>query len=94
MPFTLGRLGQADANFDGDKNVSRKHAEITFNGQEFFISDLNSTLGTSVDTQSIGRMTPRSSRMAAPSCWGKTTILSFETEAAPDFDAQSTNYGR
>lgn len=93
VPFILGRLGQADANFDGDKNVSRKHAEITFNGKEFFISDLNSTLGTSVDGQSIGRMTPTNLPNGSTVVLGKTTILSFVTEVPPDFDAQSTNYG-
>jgi VWFA-related protein len=49
---TIGRTSANDI-FIPDKPVSRKHAEITFEGGTFYIRDLGSKNGTQVDGKSI-----------------------------------------
>ncbi|MCD4716599.1 MAG: VWA domain-containing protein [Desulfobacterales bacterium] len=49
---TIGRTSANDI-FIPDKPVSRKHAEITFEGDTFFIRDLGSKNGTQVDGKSM-----------------------------------------
>jgi VWFA-related protein len=48
-------IGRASANdiFIPDKPVSRKHAEISFDGTSFFIRDLGSKNGTQVDGENV-----------------------------------------
>jgi pSer/pThr/pTyr-binding forkhead associated (FHA) protein len=50
LPFTLGREG-CDESVIGDSRVSKKHAMITFDpeNQNFFITDLESSNGTSIN---------------------------------------------
>jgi VWFA-related protein len=53
FPFTIGRV-DADLTI-GDQNVSRRHAQITFdaNRRAFFITDLNSSNGTYLNNQRL-----------------------------------------
>lgn len=50
-PFFLGRTGPRNnnANFDGDKNVSRAHAELTLESGTWILNDNGSALGTTVN---------------------------------------------
>ncbi len=57
--FDVGRgtttVGRASGNdiFVPDKPVSRKHAEISYDGTDFYIRDLGSKNGTQVDGESV-----------------------------------------
>lgn len=50
-PFYIGRTGprQNDINFDGDKNLSRAHAELHYERERWFLMDPSSQLGTTVN---------------------------------------------
>ncbi len=50
-PFTIGRTGPRNnnANFDGDKNISRAHAEIVLDNGVWTLIDNGSALGTTVN---------------------------------------------
>gem|GEM_PF-2681906 len=50
-PFTIGRSGPRNnsANFDGDKNISRAHAEIVLDNGIWTLIDNGSALGTTVN---------------------------------------------
>lgn len=45
FPFVIGREG-CDFNIEGDLRVSRRHLEITRQGDRFFVTDLGSSNGT------------------------------------------------
>ncbi|MDW8298974.1 MAG: FHA domain-containing protein [Anaerolineae bacterium] len=75
-PFSLGRK-QRDLNFDNDDNVSRDHAEITYNNGVFYITDRTSTHGTFVDERRIAPNVPTPLRDGARIRLGTTTILRF-----------------
>jgi DNA-binding CsgD family transcriptional regulator len=51
-PFIIGRSDQCDVTLL-DGSVSRKHAEISYRGEELHIRDLKSTNGTFVDSSRI-----------------------------------------
>lgn len=91
FPFTLGRK-ERDFNIDGDDNVSRKHADITQKGTQYFIIDNNSTHHTFIDDQQIpaGVATPLYN--GAVIRLGATTSLRFSTQGsatAMDIDKTS-----
>lgn len=50
-PFTIGRTGPRNniVNFDGDKNISRAHAEIVLENGTWNLIDNGSALGTTVN---------------------------------------------
>jgi hypothetical protein len=48
-PITIGRLAECDIPLTGDTNVSRRHAEIRRDGDEFVVADLDSLNGTRVN---------------------------------------------
>lgn len=50
FPCVIGREG-ADLLIPGDKKVSRRHAELAFNGETLVVKDLNSANGTAFVTQ-------------------------------------------
>lgn len=53
-PITsIGRTPDNDISFSGDTNVSRFHAEIEKRGDEYWIIDLNSSNGTTVDGEKL-----------------------------------------
>lgn len=47
--FRLGKSAQNDYCIDGNTAVSRKHAVINRRGEDYYLSDLNSTNGTQVN---------------------------------------------
>jgi diguanylate cyclase (GGDEF)-like protein len=51
-PFEIGRSSKNDLFLD-QESISRHHARITFDGNEYRISDMNSTNGTFVNDASI-----------------------------------------
>ena len=58
LPFIIGR--SEGALVIQDSNISRKHAQITYNDQQraFFITDLESSNGTRVNNQRIAPNQP------------------------------------
>ena len=52
--MTVGRSPDNDIVID-DPTVSRKHARITFDGNRFYVEDLNSTSGTRVNGKNVMR---------------------------------------
>lgn len=55
-PVVLGRHPECDVHID-DGSVSRHHAQVTFEGGHYFISDLNSRNGTLLNSQQIHQPT-------------------------------------
>ena len=76
-PFLLGRL---HPNLTEENEVSRKHAEITFNpqNQKYFITDLNSTNGVLVEGRSIQPNVPVEIPSGCHIGLGNTLVLRFE----------------
>ena len=52
--MTVGRSPDNDIVID-DPTVSRKHARITFDGNQFYVEDLDSTSGTKIDGKNVSR---------------------------------------
>ena len=50
---TVGRHHDSDVVID-DPSISRRHAEITYSGDGYFVSDLGSKNGTFVNQDNIG----------------------------------------
>ncbi|MCZ7666586.1 MAG: FHA domain-containing protein [Chloroflexi bacterium] len=82
FPFTIGR-DEGDITIPGDGHVSRKHARITFENNDYFLEDLGSSNGTFInDTQiaaheAMPLRTDKSTRIQI----GKTTSFIFKIEA-------------
>ncbi|MDG1872433.1 MAG: SpoIIE family protein phosphatase [Mariniblastus sp.] len=55
-PVVLGRHPKCDVHID-DVSVSREHARVTFENGQYFISDLESRNGTSLNNQPINQPT-------------------------------------
>jgi pSer/pThr/pTyr-binding forkhead associated (FHA) protein len=52
-PISIGRLAECDIPLPGDTNVSRRHAEVRRDGDEFMVADLDSLNGTKVNGAGI-----------------------------------------
>jgi len=87
-PFSIGRES-GNLLIPDDKNVSGKHAEIQFEGGQFYVKDF-SRHGIEVDSQPV----PKGSRMPlhpnAMITLGTTTVLLFEVNT-PNGGAADTN---
>ena len=55
-PVILGRHPQCEVHIE-DGSVSRRHAQVTFDGGHYFLSDLNSRNGTLLNDHPIHRPT-------------------------------------
>jgi hypothetical protein len=88
VPFKIGRKNDNDFIVAGDDNVSRYHAEITFDNGIFSIADLGSQHGTVVNGQRLAVRTPVPISSGSQIVIGTTTILTFETEET--FDPNAT----
>lgn len=88
FPFIFGRE-ECDITIKGDRHVSRKHAQITFENNDFFIEDLGSSNGTFVnDTQIAARepmplRTDKATRLQI----GKTTRFLFKVQTDGEREA-------
>ena len=51
---TVGRHHHSDVVID-DPSISRRHAEITYSGEGYFVSDIGSKNGTFVNQDNIGK---------------------------------------
>ncbi|MBK7918605.1 MAG: FHA domain-containing protein [Chloroflexi bacterium] len=78
FPFTIGREN-ADLTIANDRHISRQHARLTFEGNDYFLEDLGSSNGTFVNETKIAAREPvplrtdRDSRIQI----GRTTIFTF-----------------
>ncbi len=77
FPYLLGRLHPRLGN---ENEVSRKHAEVAFDpqGRRYFITDLNSTNGVTVNGKSIQPNTPVEISPGTRVGLGNTLVLRFE----------------
>lgn len=50
---SFGRTGESTVSFPENSNISRNHAEISFRGKAFVLTDLGSSNGTTVNGQPI-----------------------------------------
>lgn len=77
FPYILGRLHPI---LENENEVSRKHAEITFdqNTQTFYITDLNSTNGVTVNGTPIQPNTPTRLAPGFRAGLGNILVLRFE----------------
>jgi len=77
FPYLLGRLHPQLAD---ENEVSRKHAEIIIdqNTQKFFITDLKSTNGVTIDGKSIPSDVPTELRSGCRVGLGSILVLRFE----------------
>ena len=82
FPFTIGRE-DCDITITKDRHVSRKHAQITFENNDYFIQDLGSSNGTFVNDTQIATREPMPLRSdkATRLQIGKTTSFIFNVEA-------------
>ena len=90
VPFRIGRgmKGQPDAlSLDEDTSVSRRHAQITYEGGRFYLTDLGSSNGTRVDGVRLTPDTPHPLHNGAQIVFGKHTEATFWQEEEGDGDA-------
>jgi len=76
--FWIGRSGKRenDLNIEHDKNVSREHADIIFDGGAYYIIDKPNTHGVEVNDEVISGRYPLGARATIK--LGKTTVIEFE----------------
>ena len=55
FPFFIGRFQQGTGQLKEKQNISRMHCKLERTGEHFFLSDLQSTNGTYVNRERIGR---------------------------------------
>lgn len=77
IPFTIGRRDR-DLIFEGDDNVSRQHAQITYENGKFFLTDLGSMHGTALNGVALIAHNPTPLPSNAIIRLGVTTQLRFE----------------
>lgn len=81
FPYTIGREG-CDLTIAGDRHISRRHAQIHYEGGIFYLLDFGSSNGTFVNEARIeaNKPTPLSGDIGAQIRLGKTTLISFAEE--------------
>ncbi|MCD4685576.1 MAG: FHA domain-containing protein [Anaerolineae bacterium] len=90
VPFTIGRSVD-DPNglsLDEDTGISRTHAQITYEGNAFIITDLGSSNGTFVNDVKINAHTPVQLRDGTKIVLGRNTEIIFRA----DDDVNKTGY--
>ncbi len=75
--FLIGRVGkrQNDLNIEGDKNISREHADIIFDGGAYYIESKPNTHGVRVNDEKIEGRYPLGTRAIIK--LGETTVIEF-----------------
>ncbi len=81
FPYTIGREG-CDLTIAGDRHISRRHAQISYEGGIFYLLDFGSSNGTFVNEARVeaNKPTPLSSDIGAQIRLGKTTLIAFAEE--------------
>lgn len=79
VPFSLGRNNR-DLNFNDDMNVSREHAEITYQGGIFSLIDKGSTHHSMVDGQELQPNVPEPLHNGSTIMLGSVTMLTFKLQ--------------
>lgn len=77
VPFTIGRAveGVDSLSLDEDTGVSRKHAELDYQNQTFYLTDLGSSNGTFVNGVRLAPQKPTAVQNGAQIVLGKNTEL-------------------
>ncbi len=94
IPYSMGR-GTRDLSIEGDNDISRNHAEITYADGTFYITDLESRHGTFVDKARLTPRTPTPLNRGSKITLGTTTVLVFEADeplGSSGFDPDKTSY--
>ncbi|MCL4255812.1 MAG: FHA domain-containing protein, partial [Anaerolineae bacterium] len=75
--FLIGRAGkrQNDLNIEGDKNISREHADIIFDGGAYYIEGKPNTHGVRVNDEKVEGRYPLGARAIIK--LGETTVIEF-----------------
>lgn len=84
VPFIIGRKGECDLSFKEDRNVSGRHANITYVDGTFYLSDLGSTHGTILENQALQPHIPVPLHNGAHIILAVTTVLNFYVEIDSD----------
>lgn len=76
--FYIGRTGKRlnDINVEGDKNISREHADIIFDGGAYYIESKPNTHGVKVNDERVEGRYPLGARAIIK--LGETTVIEFE----------------
>jgi ABC-type multidrug transport system ATPase subunit len=92
LPLIIGRIGAADYEID-DRRVSRKHAQISRQGNQLFVEDLGSRNGTYVNGRQItAAVELRNGDLLE---LGNSALLKFEEETpAPELPAEPVGRGQ
>lgn len=53
FPCVIGRTGAANINIDSDTSISRRHVQITKRGSRYYIADMKSNNGTTINNKAI-----------------------------------------
>jgi hypothetical protein len=72
--ISIGRALDNTLALDGDTNVSRYHVEIEKRGDDFYLIDLGSSNGTTVNDEPIGEESLRNEDLI---CLGGSTLIEF-----------------
>ncbi|HFQ92611.1 MAG TPA: FHA domain-containing protein [Anaerolineae bacterium] len=78
FPYIIGREG-CDFNIEGDLRVSRRHLEITRQGDRFFVTDLDSSNGTYLNNNRLPAHQPTAISGKQEIRLGIQTIIELET---------------
>jgi pSer/pThr/pTyr-binding forkhead associated (FHA) protein len=92
VPFTIGRSvdDPNSLSLDEDTSVSRKHAEISYENNAFYLTDTGSSNGTTVNGQPLTPDAPLRLQDGATIIFGKNTEATFRTSGATDGDQTFT----
>ena len=76
--FYIGRTGKRlnDLNVEGDKNISREHADIIFDGGAYYVESKPNTHGVKVNDEPVNGRYPLGARAIIK--LGETTVIEFE----------------
>ncbi|HID52526.1 MAG TPA: FHA domain-containing protein, partial [Anaerolineae bacterium] len=78
FPYVIGREG-CEFNIEGDLRVSRRHLEITRQGDRFFITDLGSSNGTYLENKRLPAHQPTPISGVQKIRLGVETIIELKT---------------
>ncbi len=89
-PFEIGRDDRCDISLPWDDAVSRRHAEVTFDGRDVRVRDVGSSNGTFVDSNRLGE-TETVSMPAVLRLGGSVFLVDPDTDRLDERDDLTTN---